>query len=162
MKVKQKKIKNLNQLSSIVRRLKSKNKKIVFTNGCFDLLHLGHIQYLAAAKKKGGVLIVGLNSDSSIKKLKGINRPIFPQSARAGVLAGLESVDYLTIFNELTPLKVIQRLRPDILVKGGDWKAKQVVGKDFVELYGGRVITIPFIKGYSTRLTIRTIVRRYS
>lgn len=158
----QKKIKSLNQLAKIIQKLKSKKKKVVFTNGCFDILHFGHISYLAQAKKKGNILVVGLNSDSSVKKLKGKNRPIFTQIARAQVLAALESVDFVTIFNQLTPLKVIKRLKPDILVKGRDWPIDQIVGKDFVELYGGQVITIPFIKGYSTRSTVQTIIKKFS
>lgn len=157
----QNKIKNLNQLAKIIKKLKNKKKKIVFTNGCFDILHLGHIRYLTQAKKKGNILVVGLNSDSSVKKLKGKNRPIFSKSARAEVLAALESVDFVTIFSDLTPLEVIKKLKPDILVKGGDWQTDQIVGKDFVELYGGKVITIPFIKGYSTRSTIFTILKKY-
>ncbi len=156
------KIKKLNQLSQIIKKLKAKKKKIVFTNGCFDILHFGHVKYLEQAKQKGDILVVGLNSDSSVKKLKGANRPIFNQPARAEVLSALKSVDYVTIFNDLTPLKVIKALKPDILVKGGDWKTDRIVGKDFVELCGGEVVTIPFIKGYSTRSTIETILKKYS
>lgn len=158
----QQKIKSLSRLTKIIRSLKAKKKKIVFTNGCFDILHLGHIRYLAQAKKKGDLLVVGLNSDSSVKKLKGKNRPIFSELARSEVLAALESVDFITIFNGPTPLKVIKKLKPDILLKGGDWQTDQIVGKDFVELYGGKVITIPFIKGYSTRSTIQTLIQKYS
>jgi D-beta-D-heptose 7-phosphate kinase/D-beta-D-heptose 1-phosphate adenosyltransferase len=158
----QDKIKSLNQLAKIIQKLKNKKKKIIFTNGCFDILHFGHVSFLNQAKKKGNILVVGLNSDTSVKRLKGKNKPIFTQMARSQVLAALESVDFVTIFNQLTPLKVIKRLKPDILVKGQDWPVEQIVGKDFVELYGGEIITIPFIKGYSTRSTIQTIIKKFS
>lgn len=156
------KIKTINQLAEIVNNLKRKKKKIVFTNGCFDILHFGHIKYLEQARKKGDILVIGLNSDASVKKLKGAKRPIFSQRARAEVLASLANVDYIAIFNELTPLKIIKKVKPDVLVKGGDWKTDQIVGKDFVELYGGKVISIAFIKGYSTRSTISAILKKYS
>jgi len=133
---------------------------VVFTNGCFDLLHRGHIEYLKKAKKLGDILIVGLNSDSSVKKIKGEGRPIQGQADRAVILASLYFVDYVCIFNELTPLKLISKLIPDILAKGGDWKVKDIVGKDIVESHGGKVLSIKMVKGKSTRNIIQTILKK--
>ncbi len=144
------KIKNLKQLSKIALSLKSKGKKIVFTNGCFDILHFGHVYYLEQAKKQGDILIVGLNSDKSIKRIKGKNRPIICQQDRAKVLAGLESIDYIVIFNEDTPLKTISAIKPNVLIKGADWQKNNIVGADTVRQYGGRVATIKLAKGKST------------
>lgn len=126
------------------------NKKIVFTNGCFDVLHIGHISYLKKAKELGDILIVGLNSDASVKKLKGENRPINNQHDRAKMLLSLKFVDYVVIFNEDTPLEIIKKIKPNILVKGEDYKNKLVVGKDFVESYGGKCMLLPFVSGFST------------
>ncbi|HPM43323.1 MAG TPA: D-glycero-beta-D-manno-heptose 1-phosphate adenylyltransferase [Candidatus Omnitrophota bacterium] len=144
------KIKSLSELKRELKRSGRHGLKIVFTNGCFDILHLGHIDYLERAKKLGDILVVGLNSDGSVKKLKGPSRPINSQKARARMLAALESVDFVTIFNEETPAKVIKNLCPDVLVKGGDWKPKDIVGSDFVTSAGGRVVSLKFVKGYST------------
>ncbi|MBP7056719.1 MAG: D-glycero-beta-D-manno-heptose 1-phosphate adenylyltransferase [Candidatus Omnitrophica bacterium] len=144
------KIKSLSELKSELKRSRRHGLKTVFTNGCFDILHLGHIDYLERAKKLGDILIVGLNSDGSVKKLKGPSRPINSQKARARMLAALECVDFVTIFNEETPAKVIKNLCPDVLVKGGDWKVKDIVGSDFVVSMGGRVVSLKFVKGYST------------
>ena len=127
-----------------------KKKKIVFTNGCFDVLHKGHVFYLRRARKLGDVLIVGLNSDLSVRKIKGSGRPVNSQDDRAELLSELKCVDRVIIFNEDTPEKLIRKIRPDILVKGGDWKKKNVVGAAFVESYGGKVRLIPFVKGFST------------
>ena len=127
-----------------------KKKKIVFTNGCFDLLHKGHVTYLRQARKLGDRLIVGLNSDASVKRIKGPGRPVNGQKDRAEVLSELKCVDRVIIFYEDTPEKLIRKIRPDVLVKGGDWKKNKIVGADFVESYGGRVRTIPFVKGFST------------
>lgn len=156
------KIKNLPALLRIVRRVRKQGKRIVFTNGCFDLLHLGHVTYLEQAKSKGDLLIVGINSDRSMQRLKGRERPLVPQSERAQVLAGLSSVDYVTIFNEPTPLRLIQALLPDALVKGADWEKDNIVGGDVVERRGGKVVTIPVVKGVSTTQIIKRIVKRYA
>lgn len=125
-------------------------KSIVFTNGCFDLLHVGHVTYLAQAKALGDVLVIGLNSDDSVRRLKGPNRPVNEQNARALVLAALESVDYVVFFDEDTPYNIITHVKPDILVKGGDYKIDNIVGGDFVRARGGQVLTIPFVDGFST------------
>ena len=151
------KIKSLPELKRIVPNLKKKGKKIVFTNGCFDLLHPGHIYYLKEAKKKGDILILGLNSDSSVRKLKGKGRPLIPQKDRAEILANLKFIDYIFIFNELTPAKAVRAISPDVLVKGGDYKKEDVVGGKFVAEKGGKVLIIPFLKGHSTTQLIKKI-----
>ncbi len=125
-------------------------KKIVFTNGCFDLLHIGHVRYLKEARSLGEFLVVGINSDSSVKQLKGPNRPIQTELDRAEILASLASVDATIIFNESTPELLIQSIKPDILVKGGDWTVDQIVGGAFVQSYGGKVLALQFIEGKST------------
>jgi rfaE bifunctional protein nucleotidyltransferase chain/domain len=135
--------------------LRSKKSKIVFTNGCFDILHAGHVEYLAKARAMGNILIVGLNSDGSVRKIKGKHRPINNQADRAKVLASLECVDFVTIFEDKTPEKVIRKIRPDVLAKGGDWKKTDVAGNAFVESLGGKVAIIPFAKGYSTTSIIK-------
>ncbi|MBI4845784.1 MAG: D-glycero-beta-D-manno-heptose 1-phosphate adenylyltransferase [Candidatus Omnitrophica bacterium] len=136
---------------------KQKNKRVVFTNGCFDILHYGHVKYLEDAKSKGDILVVGINSDSSVKTLKGNLRPIVPEKERAFVIAALESVDYVVIFDELTPLELIKKLKPEVLVKGADWKKKNIIGAGFVENYGGKVARIKFLVGYSTTKIIKKI-----
>ncbi len=151
------KIKDLRQLQRIIRSLKSQGKQVVFTNGCFDLLHYGHVKYLQDARNKGDVLVVAVNSDASVRKLKGKSRPIVPVKDRVRVIAGLASVDFAVIFNQDTPLTVIQALKPDILVKGADWNPDAIVGKDFVESYAGKVTTIQFVKGLSTTNLIKKI-----
>lgn len=151
------KIKTMSQLKGIIRGLKKKGERIAFTNGCFDILHRGHVEYLEASKRCANILIVALNSDKSIRKLKGATRPIINEKERTMIVAALESVDYVTIFEEVDPLKVIMELKPDILIKGGDWDVDKVVGKDFVESYGGIVKTIPCVKGYSTSAIIEKI-----
>jgi len=153
------KIKNLNALKKIILRLKEKGKKIVFTNGCFDLLHYGHVKYLEDAKRKGDILVVAINSDTSVRKLKGNKRPIVNQKDRLGLIAALESVDYVVLFNEETPLKAIKELKPDILVKGADWDRKQIVGSGLVLGYGGNVSTIKLIEGRSTTNLIKKIAK---
>ncbi|GIV23357.1 MAG: D-glycero-beta-D-manno-heptose 1-phosphate adenylyltransferase [Bacteroidia bacterium] len=125
-------------------------QKLVFTNGCFDILHLGHVQYLEEASKLGDVLIVGLNSDQSVRRLKGPKRPIQDQEARARLLAAMEFVEAVVIFEEDTPLRLIEKIRPDVLVKGGDYTRETIVGADLVESYGGAVVTLPLVPGYST------------
>ncbi len=155
------KIKSLKSLKKIVFGLKRKGKKIVFTNGCFDILHFGHAKYLEDAKSKGDILIVGVNSDSSVKRIKGKKRPVVNESDRISLVASLESVDYALLFNEDTPLKVIQALKPNTLVKGADWKQGCIVGEDIVSKYGGRVVRIKLVKGRSTTNLINRIVKLF-
>jgi rfaE bifunctional protein nucleotidyltransferase chain/domain len=157
-----KKIKNLPNAVTAIRKLQKNNKKIVFTNGCFDILHAGHVNYLSKAKSLGDVLVIGLNSDSSVKKLKGKTRPVVSQKNRALLLAALEVVDFVVVFNEPTPAKLIKAVKPDVLVKGGDWKKEEIVGAEFVESYGGKVKSLAYIKGLSTRGLIAKIQAGYS
>jgi len=140
------------------RMSKGKNK-MVFTNGCFDLIHRGHIEYLREASRLGDFLVIGLNSDESVKRIKGPNRPLVNQEDRAIVLSALRFVDYVIIFEEDTPLRLIKAIKPDILVKGGDWKAEDIVGGDFVQSYGGRVLSLPYREGYSTTQLIERIIK---
>lgn len=153
----QDKIQSQSKLIKIIDALKRQGKKIAFTNGCFDILHYGHVKYLEQAKGKADILVVGLNSDSSLKKIKGKNRPINKQIGRAGVLSALQAVDFVAIFNAETPRKLIKLIRPDVLIKGGDWKLDDIVGADSVKATGGRVLTIPYLKGYSTSKLIERI-----
>lgn len=136
---------------------KGVGKKIIFTNGCFDIIHVGHIRYLKQAISYGDCLIVAINSDESIKKIKGNNRPIIPQNQRAEILSSLEFVTYVTIFDEPTPIKLIKQIKPDFLIKGSDWSSDKIVGKDFVESYGGKVIRIKLVEGISTTKIIEKI-----
>jgi D-glycero-beta-D-manno-heptose 1-phosphate adenylyltransferase len=136
---------------------KRNGRRVVFTNGCFDLLHPGHIRSLELARELGDVLIVGLNSDASVRQLKGEGRPVISERERAEILAALESVDAVVIFDDLTPREVIARLLPDVLVKGGDWPGEQIVGREEVEAAGGRVVSIPVVPGYSTSAILRKI-----
>jgi D-beta-D-heptose 7-phosphate kinase/D-beta-D-heptose 1-phosphate adenosyltransferase len=138
-------------------REKRNGRRIVFTNGCFDLLHPGHIRSLELARGLGDVLIVGLNGDASVRQLKGPGRPVIAERERAEILAALESVDAVVIFDDLTPREVISRLLPDVLVKGGDWPGDQIVGREEVEAAGGRVVSIPILPGYSTTAILRKI-----
>lgn len=151
------KIKTAAGLAAIIRRYRSRGKRTVFTNGCFDILHVGHIDYLERARRLGDILVVGLNSDSSVRGIKGPSRPVNNQADRARVLAALKSVDFVTIFNEPTPERLIKKLSPDILVKGGDWKVRDIVGGDFVKSRGGKVARVPFVKGYSTTGLLKRI-----
>jgi D-glycero-beta-D-manno-heptose 1-phosphate adenylyltransferase len=132
-------------------------KRVVFTNGCFDLIHPGHVRYLRAAKALGDVLVVGLNSDASVRRLKGPERPLVPEKARAEVMAALEMVDYVTVFGEDTPFELISGLQPDVLVKGGDWKVDDIVGSDVVRARGGKVRSLRFAPGYSTTSLVKRI-----
>jgi len=134
---------------------------VVFTNGCFDILHAGHVRYLAAARRLGSLLVVGLNSDGSVRGLKGPLRPIMPEADRAELLAALAAVDYVTIFDEPTPAALIAELHPDVLVKGRDYEGKEVVGTETVEADGGRVILVDLVEGRGTTNVIQTIVDRY-
>ncbi len=151
------KLKTWDEISNIIHKQKQDGKKIVFTNGCFDILHAGHIKYLQEAKELGDILIIGLNSDSSIKRLKGKERPINSQADRAVVLGGLSAVDYIVIFKEDTPFNLIKHIKPDILVKGGDWKVEEIVGSDIVLSYNGQVKSLSFIEQTSTSLIIKKI-----
>ncbi|MCB4791722.1 MAG: adenylyltransferase/cytidyltransferase family protein [Elusimicrobia bacterium] len=151
------KVRSRKSLKQTLIRLKNKGKKIVFTNGCFDLLHLGHIKLFKKAKTLGDILVIGLNSDSSLKKLKGPLRPLVKEGARAQVLACLEPVDYITIFGEETPEKLIMELKPDVLVKGGDYRLNEIAGRQYVK----KVYIFPVIKGYSTTSLIKKIVKVY-
>jgi len=148
-------------LSRKIPKLKARGKKIVFTNGCFDILHYGHVRYLENAKAGGDILIVGLNSDASVKKIKGKGRPVVNQNDRARVLAGLASVDYVVIFAEDTPLQTIRMLKPDVLIKGADWNKDKIVGADLVSSYGGKVATVELAKGRSTTNLIKKIAALY-
>lgn len=142
-----------------VRKRKADGARIVFTNGCFDLLHPGHTRYLIAAKGLGDVLIVAVNSDRSVRSLKGDGRPILPQEERAEVLAALEAVDYVTIFDDPTPRAVIARMLPDVLVKGAGWGQDEIVGRDEVEAAGGRVVSMPAVEGFSTTSIVEAVYR---
>ncbi len=151
---------NFEEVEEVLSPLR-KTKKIVFTNGCFDIIHAGHVDYLEKAKALGDVLVVGMNSDNSIKRIKGEKRPIVPQEMRARVLASLKPVDYVVIFEEDTPLELIKRVKPHVLVKGGDWKLENIVGREFVESYGGVVKTIPFEYDISTSKIIEKVITLY-
>src|SRR5262245_51870166 len=155
------KIFSLDQLRTERERLRPAGRRVVFTNGCFDLIHPGHIKYLQEARRLGDELIVALNSDRSVRELKGEKRPILDQNERADVMASLGCVDYVTIFDEPTPREIIAALLPDVLVKGGDWEVERIIGRDEVEAAGGEVLSLPFIEGCSTTELIKRILRRY-
>lgn len=146
-------------LAAFVRDARAAGKRIVFTNGVFDILHPGHLRYLQAARRHGDVLIVGLNSDASVRRNKGPSRPINPEQERGEVLAALSCVDAVSIFDEDTPADIIRRVQPDVLVKGADWPADQIVGRDTVEAAGGRVVLEPVEQGYSTTAIIEKASR---
>jgi rfaE bifunctional protein nucleotidyltransferase chain/domain len=138
-------------------RIRREGKRLVFTNGCFDLLHPGHVRYLDQARRLGDALVVALNSDQSVRAIKGEGRPILSERERAEVMAALEAVDYVTIFDEETPRELIASLLPDILVKGGDWAPDQIVGREEVEAAGGKVLSLPYVEGLSTTDIINRI-----
>ncbi len=147
-------------LQRAVQRAQRQGKRIVFTNGCFDLLHVGHVTLLERAKRLGDVFIVAINSDRSIRALrKGPGRPLVPQHHRATVLAALASVDFVTIFDEPTPFKLIRQLKPDVLVKGADWASTGIVGSDLIRRSGGRVVRLPLVKGFSTTALVKRLRR---
>ncbi len=150
------------KLLSLIQKLKTEGKSIVFTNGCFDILHSGHIDYLKKTKALRDILIIGINSDESVKKIKQQNRPINKLLDRMIVLDSIKYVDYVVPFNEETPENLIKIIKPDVLTKGGDWNKKDVVGSDFVKSYGGRTVIIPYIKGKSTTNTIKRIQDLFS
>jgi D-beta-D-heptose 7-phosphate kinase/D-beta-D-heptose 1-phosphate adenosyltransferase len=153
------KIKTITQIARVARSLRASGKRIVFTNGCFDILHRGHVSYLRDASRLGDVLVVGLNSDRSVRSIKGRNRPVNRERDRAAVLGALESVGYVTIFGESTPERLIKSIRPDVLVKGADWSDADIVGAGFVKSYGGSVRRIPFVRGYSTTALLKKMGR---
>lgn len=153
-----KKIKTLDQLSQIAQKLKKQNKKIVTTNGVFDILHLGHVKYLEAAKKLGDILIVGVNTDKSVKINKGPKRPINGEKSRIGVLAALESVDYVFLFDEKDPREWLEKVKPNVHVKAGDYKLSQIIEKDVVEKNKGKIVIARMEKGYSTTSMINKIL----
>lgn len=152
------KIVSLKRLSAALKERRKKGKKVVFTNGCFDIIHAGHARYLKKAKSLGDILVVGLNSDSSVRAIKGEKRPIVPEKERAEVLSALSAVDYVVIFADTTPLRLIRAIKPDILAKGADWAAKDIVGADIVRENGGRVRRVSLVKGRSTTNIIRKIL----
>jgi D-beta-D-heptose 7-phosphate kinase/D-beta-D-heptose 1-phosphate adenosyltransferase len=156
------KILDLPSLQRVVSRARGQGRRVVFTNGCFDILHVGHIQLLRRARALGDLLVVGINTDESVRGLKGETRPLIGQNERAHVLAALDAVDYVALFAEDTPLKLIEALRPDVLVKGGDYSLEGVVGRDLVESYGGRVELVPMVEGFSTTDLVRRIVERHT
>lgn len=155
-------LKSLEEIKLIRSALKADNKKVVFTNGCFDIIHAGHIDYLNKAKALGDILIVGLNTDNSVKRIKGDKRPIINEDERAEIISNLKPVDYVIFFDEETPSELINKLVPDILIKGADWKIDEIVGGETVLANGGEVKTIKFINDQSTSKIIDLITSRYS
>ncbi len=149
------------ELRKKIEKLKKQKKKIAFTNGCFDVIHSGHVRGLEKARTLADILVVAINTDRSTRRLKGKNRPIFPLKERAKILSTFEFVDFLVSFDELTPLKVIKALRPDILVKGGDYQEKEIVGSRFVKSYGGKVKRFPIYKNYSSSRIIKQICKSF-
>jgi D-beta-D-heptose 7-phosphate kinase/D-beta-D-heptose 1-phosphate adenosyltransferase len=154
-------IKSRQEIIEIRKQLKQKGKKVVFTNGVFDLIHSGHVDYLVKAKEMGDVLILALNSDESVKRIKGDKRPILLQNERAFIVSNLKPVDYVTFFEEDTPAEIIKNLIPDVLVKGADWSIDKIVGRDIVEANGGEVRTIDFVNDQSTSKIIQKILNNY-
>ena len=155
------KIKEISELTRILEGEKKKGRIVVFTNGCFDLVHVGHIHYLSKAKEKGDILVVALNSDKSVKKLKGTKRPLINEKDRLEIVASFGFVDYVVLFDEDTPRRIIKQVKPQILVKGGDYKIDEIVGREFVEKEGGEVTTIPPTEGRSTTDLINRIVSKH-
>lgn len=156
------KIKGREELRRTLEKLRGNGKRIVFTNGCFDLLHVGHLRYLEKARSLGDILVVGVNSDSSVQRLKGPRRPILPLEERMELLSGLGCIDYVTSFEESTPLELISVLKPHVLVKGGDWSKETIVGREVVEGSGGEVVILPFFEGNSTSNLVETILSHYA
>lgn len=155
------KILERNTLKNKLEALRKEGKKIAFTNGCFDIIHVGHVRYLREAKKTADVLVLALNSDSSVRAIKGAKRPLVSAEDRAEVIAALEFVDLITIFEELTPLELINYLKPDILIKGGDWPEEKIVGREEIKKWGGRVVIIPEVTGKSTTNIVKKIKKMY-
>ncbi len=155
------KIVKVKELINTIDPLRKSGKQVVFTNGCFDIMHAGHVRYLAAARSEGEILIVGINSDKSVKSIKGKNRPIMPQDQRAEVLAGLWCVNYIVFFDEPDPLRLIQTIKPDVLVKGEDWDEDKIIGADSVKADGGKVVRVAVVPDISTSMIIKKIVKMY-
>jgi D-beta-D-heptose 7-phosphate kinase/D-beta-D-heptose 1-phosphate adenosyltransferase len=155
------KVRSLASLLPVRERLKKEGKTVVFTNGCFDLIHGGHIRLFRRAKRLGDVLVVALNSDASVRRIKGPQKPIFPLRERQEVVAAFADVDYVTSFSDTTPRRIIAALLPDVLVKGGDWGPGEIVGAEEVEAAGGRVVRVPYLKGHSSTDIIEKIVRNF-
>jgi rfaE bifunctional protein nucleotidyltransferase chain/domain len=151
------KLKSLEEIKAIVVDARTNGKKVAFTNGCFDLLHRGHVHVLRAARACADLLIVGINSDQSVKQIKGPTRPVLPESDRCELVGAMEMVDFVVLFNEPDPHNLISAIRPDVLVKGGDWHTEKIIGSDMVEEAGGRVVVVPYIKGFSTTEIIERI-----
>ncbi len=156
------KVKTVQELLPLIAVLRAAGKKIVFTNGCFDLLHTGHTRYLAKARSLGDLLVVAVNTDDSVRAIKGPTRPLNPVAARMEVLAALACVDYVTSFSEPDPLRIITQIQPDVLVKGGDWPVEKIVGRDVVEARGGNVVSTGYIEGASTTSLIELIRKRFA
>lgn len=156
------KYRSQDELVKIRRRLKRQGMRVVFTNGCFDLLHSGHIRLFREAKKQGDILVVALNDDISVRQIKGAGRPVFPLEERREVLEAIEDIDFLTSFAEETPREIIAALLPDVLVKGGDWRPEEVVGKKEVEGAGGKVVIVPYLRGRSSSSLIKRILDIHS
>lgn len=154
-------IKSRKEIISLRKEFKNGNKKVVFTNGVFDILHSGHVDYLTKSKTFGDILIVGINSDFSVQRIKGKKRPIINEGERAFIVSSLKPVDFVTLFDEDTPQKLIEDLVPDVLIKGADWTLDKIIGKDIVEKNGGKVLTIEFINQQSTSKIINSILDRY-
>jgi rfaE bifunctional protein nucleotidyltransferase chain/domain len=157
----QSKIMEPSELADRLKGLRSAGKRVVFTNGCFDILHIGHVRYLSAARNEGDLLVVGLNSDQSVRLIKEKRRPIVAQDQRLEILASLQVVDYVTLFDEPDPLKLIQLLKPAILAKGADWSTDEIIGADFVKSRGGRVVRVPLVGDASTSKIIERIVKHF-
>ena len=155
------KLKPLEIIKNEIKALQQQGKKLVFTNGCFDILHAGHVDIFQQARNLGDALVVAVNSDISIKKIKGEKRPVVPQEQRMQVLAALEAIDYVVIFDEENPFKIIKEIQPDILVKGGDWPVETIVGREIVEKKGGKVLSIPLMEGISTTNIIEEVKKRF-
>lgn len=155
-------VKSLTEIKAVRAKLKAEVKKVVFTNGVFDLIHSGHVDYLIKAKEMGDVLIVGLNSDESVRRIKGDKRPILKENERAFVLSNLKPVDFVVLFDQDTPEKLISEIVPDVLVKGADWAIEKIVGRDIVEQNGGKVMNIEFVNDQSTSKIIELILKRFS
>ncbi|NQT91377.1 MAG: adenylyltransferase/cytidyltransferase family protein [Lentisphaerae bacterium] len=156
------KVQDLDELARLLGLRREAGEKVVFTNGCFDLLHQGHISLVRFSKQQGDLLVVGVNSDASARALKGPNRPILGQQERAGMLAALADVDYVVIFDSLEVTPVVERLRPDVLIKGGDYRPDGVVGHEIVESYGGRIVIAPLVEGISTTDIVERVMDRYT
>ncbi len=154
-------VKTLDEIMILRKQFKDENKKVVFTNGVFDLIHAGHVDYLIKAKSLGDVLIVGMNSDASVKRIKGNSRPILAEKERAFIISNLKPVDFVTIFEEDTPANLIQNIIPDVLVKGADWSLDKIVGREIVEANGGEVKAIQFVNYQSTSKIIQSILDKY-